>query len=672
MSTDIFVILSSDWIDSTAIRTRLGEDPADTLQEIHDRLLRKVIAEHGGQVVKHSGDGVLATFRSALSAIAAACGIQTEFAAYTASATAIDRIEARVGLAAGEVKHLTGDIFGRPVVEAVRLQSVAPPGGILCSDLVRVLTYGRGGFEFEDHGVLELKGLPAVHAHAVRRLASTLALAQPVEKPPSPSPKSRVSTAEVSIAVLPFVNMSADADQEYFSDGLSEELINQLAQIGTLRVAGRTSSFAFKNKALDFADISEALGVAYVLEGSVRKAGRRLRITAQLINCADGFHLWSERFDRDLDDVFAIQDEIAEAVARKLRVTFSVQEARPPGGTENAQAYDLMLRARALVRRRERGDPDRAIALLRDALGLDPNFALAWNVLGNALTSTLTFGEGDPENVRRQIDEALGRSIAIAPDLWTGHEARANQLELRHDWVGAEQANARALSLAPQSMREPIVSRCHQLALVGRIREAIPYAEEARRIEPLAAHQVLHELYFNIGQNEASERAYERDRELAANPFIGELLACGRMMALREHARAKHHLLLCAAEDPDPGSFYRALVDVFDDAARSRRLIRETIEAPSDGATKTTRILFAVPFAAYFDEPDLALAGYRRIAKQLLGVQMISFWNPLYREMRRLPEFKALVGEVGLVDYWKKTGNWGDFVRPAGDDFECV
>jgi adenylate cyclase len=680
MSTDLFIILSSDWVDSTATRTRLGEEPADELQLVHDRLLRKVIAAHDGQVIKHSGDGVLATFRSALAGLNAALEIRTEFARYTASAAALAPLVARIGLAAGEVKHLTGDIFGRPVVEAVRLQSLAPPGGILCSELVRVLTYGRGGFEFEDRGVLELKGLTPVQAHRVERRAAgppAGASGDAAARPSSPRKRAaRRSTAaaapdEASIAVLPFVNMSSDQEQEYFSDGLSEELINQLAQIRALRVAGRTSSFAFKAKALDFTEIGAKLGVRHVLEGSVRKAGNRLRITAQLIKCADGFHVWSERFDRDLDDVFAIQDEIAQAVADKLRVTLGVGTTRTPGGTENAEAYDLMLRARAFIRRRHAGDPERAIELLHRALDLDPRFALAWNVLGNALTSLLTFGPDNPREVRRQIEDALGRSVALAPDLWTGHEAHANMLELRHDWVGAEQANARARALAPKSMREPIVSRCHQLAAVGRIHDAIPFSMEVARIEPMAPHQVRAELLFYAGRHEESRQEYERERNLPYSTFVADMLACGRMMALGDHVTAKRCLAL-AADSAGSMPLFREMLEVFDDAPRARALIRRHVEAdPQPG--DFTRLVEVARYAPYFGEPELALAAYRRTAKNMIGVFMINFWHPLMAEMRRLPGFKDLVREVGLVTYWRTTGEWGEYARPVGDDdFECL
>jgi len=669
MSTDLFVILSSDWVDSTATRTRLGEEPADALQEVHDALLRKVIAANGGQVVKHSGDGVLATFRSALAALAAGIEIQNEFAAYTRSARAIAPLVARVGLAAGEVKHLSGDIFGRPVVEAVRLQSLASPGGVLVSDLVRVLTYGRGGFEFEDCGMLDLKGLEAVHAHRVRRIGPPVD-AEPAR--PSPARGTEPAPVDTSIAVLPFVNLSSDPDQEYFSDGLSEELINQLAQIRSLRVAGRTSCFAFKKKTADFAEIGAKLGVSHALEGSVRKSGDKLRITAQLIKCSDGFHLWSERFDRNLEDVFAIQDEIARAVAEKLRVTLGVAPIPMPGGTDNAEAYDRMLRARSLVRRGRSGDADRAVALLREALALDPRFALAWNVLGNALTKLLTDGVADQNELRREIDDALGRSIALAPDLWTGHEAHANQLELRHDWVAAEKANTRARALAPKSMREPIISRAHQLGVVGRLREAIPFSREAAQIEPLAPIQTLAELLFCAGQTAEAEREFERDRELAANPYVADMLQCGRMMAIGDHARAKHYLGLTVAGDPSPRSIHRDMLAVFDDPERARALVRSCIDVPPGGRSEHGRMHRAARYAAYFGEPELAVTAFLATAKQLLGIFILSIWHPLFRDMRKLPAFKTLARELGLVTYWRATGQWGDFARPVGaDDFEC-
>jgi TolB-like protein/DNA-binding winged helix-turn-helix (wHTH) protein len=330
-----------------------------------------------------------------------------------------------------------------------------------------------------------------------------------------PSQSAASTSASTAIAVLPLVNLSQDPDQEYFSDGLAEELINQLAQIDGLRVAGRSSTFAFKGKSEDIRIIGEKLGVGNVLEGSVRKAGQRLRITARLIQCSDGLHLWSERFDREFTDIFQIQDEIARAVSDALSVKLQVgSRARSGGGTSNAKAYDLVLRARAIIRRRERGDAERAVALLEEALAIDPDFALAWNVLGNAFTSVLSWGPENPENVRKRIAEALDRSIQLAPGLWTAHEAYANLLELRHDWVAAEQANIKSRELAPKSMREPIISRSNQLAIVGRVEEALPFALESARLEPLAPNLNVQYALDLSGRHDEAEAEYERCKDL--------------------------------------------------------------------------------------------------------------------------------------------------------------
>jgi TolB-like protein len=561
------------------------------------------------------------------------------------------------------VKHLTGDIFGTPVVEAVRLQGLAAPGGILCSELVRALGGGRGGFQFEDQGKLELKGLAPVHAHRVRRTVELQSGNSRGTAEPAPA------RTEASVAVLPFVNMSPDADQEYFSDGLSEELINQLAQIKTLRVAGRTSTFAFKGKSADFREIGTKLGVSHVLEGSVRKAGQRLRITAQLITCADGFHCWSERFDRELDDVFAIQDEIARAVAEALSVTLGGGETRIRGGTQNVEAYDLMLRARSLIRRH---DPERAFALLKRATALDPQFALGWNVLGNACIALLLVNVGNRDDVRKELDDALARSIALAPDLWTGHEARANQLELQHDWLGAEQANARARALAPKSMREPILSRAHQLAIVGRIGEALPFAREAGRVEPYAPNPTIGVLLTIAGLYDEAELEYERARNVLGPQFLQDFFALCRLLALRDHATAKKRLALCAAGEPNPRTFFAAMLHAFDDAPKALTLVRGMVEDAMRNGPDAGRVLRGLPLASYFGDHELVLATYRRVAKELYGVLITGLWHPVHAPMRKLPGFKDLVRDLGLVTYWRTTGEWGEFARPLdGDDFEC-
>jgi tetratricopeptide (TPR) repeat protein len=330
-----------------------------------------------------------------------------------------------------------------------------------------------------------------------------------------------------------------------------------------------------------------------------------------------------------------------------------------------------MLRARALIRRRGAGDNDTAIGFLRRALAADPQFALAWTVLGNALTSSLTWDPQNREAIRREIDAAFDRSMALAPDLWTAHEARANQLELRHDWVAAEQANARSRALAPPSMREPLISRAHQLMIVGRVAECLPFQHEAARVEPLAPNS-LQVALNNLGRYEEAEVEYRRAVQSAPQYFLNHMFALERRLKLRDLRGARQCLEACVATDPDPSSVLRALLPVaLDDAEQGRAVVREMLEGARD--RELFKILATAKFAAYFGDDELAIASLRRIGPQLLGVQITGIWDPLYERARKRPEFKELVRELNLTTYWRTTGQWGDFLRPTADgDFEVV
>ena len=233
--------------------------------------------------------------------------------------------------------------------------------------------------------------------------------------------------------------MSPGHDQDYFADGLTEELINQLAQIPVLRVAARTSSFVFKGKSEDLRSVGAKLGVSHVLEGSVRKSGDHVRITAQLIQCNDGFHLWSDRFDRHLTDIFAIQDDVSRAVANALGVTLGIGEVlRAPGGTKNVQAYDEYLRARSLYQQMGPAEMKRAEEIYREALALDPDFALAWHGLYYVYNDALTFLPDYAASAPVGMAEASARLQSLAPDAWWSHAVHAEQCIREFDWLGAE------------------------------------------------------------------------------------------------------------------------------------------------------------------------------------------------------------------------------------------
>jgi adenylate cyclase len=477
----------------------------------------------------------------------------------------------------------------------------------------------------------------------------------------------------ISIAVLPFVNMSSDPEQEYFSDGLSEELLNQLAQIKTLRVAGRTSSFAFKGKTDDLRQIGARLGVNHVLEGSVRKAGNRLRITAQLIKCSDGFHLWSQTYDRQLDDVFAIQDEVAREVTEALGVTLGVGETVvAPGGTRNIEAYDLYLRALALGQQASYSTSLRTAEMMRRAVALDPEFANGWLLLAESLTLALDYGEEADRRLREERDQALDRVEAIAPDLWSGHAARAGRLMSQRRFFDAERTFATAIELGPRDF-PPANQFGMLIAGAGRTNEAIAYLYRVREADPLRPVPVLLMFLVIAGRYAEADAEYSRTKEMALGPLqLADWFAFAQMLATKDRASAKRRLASLVADGAAPAFFYGGLLEVFDDSDAAVAWIERSLTDPSP-EMEAVVILFAY-MAAYFGAHDYALRLLRRHFIELAQpTPSLNIWHPVFAEVRKLPDFKDLVRDLAVYDHWRQSGKWGDFARPVGDDdFEIV
>jgi TolB-like protein/Tfp pilus assembly protein PilF len=325
-----------------------------------------------------------------------------------------------------------------------------------------------------------------------------------------------------SIAVLPFVNMSADAENEFFADGITEEVINVLSQIDGLRVAARTSSFFFKGKHVEMRQIGEQLNVRTVLEGSVRKAENRLRITAQLVNVGDGYHLWSERYDRELRDVFVIQDEIARTIAERLRLTLEGRQLEQlvKPGTKNLGAYQLYLKGRALLYRRGRGTWQAADCFER-AVKLDPDYALAWAGVADAYTTIGYYGFARPDTTMPKAMEAALRAVALDPALAEVHNALA-MASLMGKWekTQAEQEFLLALELNPQYMQARAWYALFYLQFSqGRLAEGAQQASLLLDTDPLSsyAHAVYSLTVAVAGRYaeaiQASRRAVELDPE---------------------------------------------------------------------------------------------------------------------------------------------------------------
>jgi TolB-like protein/class 3 adenylate cyclase len=357
----------------------IGADEEGTLnrlRSIRAELIDPKITECRGRVVKTTGDGLLAEFTSVVDAVRCATEIQNGMAAGNAEIAAEERIEFRVGINVGDVVVENGDIFGDGVNVAARLEGLANPGGICVSSRVQEDAAGRLEIAFDDLGEQNLKNIARqIHVYRVRlEGAKSQSTVKPVDAAPVlPLPD------KPSIAVLPFQNMSGDPEQEYFADGMVEEITTALSRIRWLFVIARNSSFTYKGHTVDVKRIGRELGVRYILEGSVRKAGSRVRITAQLIDVTTGTHLWADKFNGSLEDVFDLQDRVAISVAGVIEPTLrqsEIERARRKR-PESLDAYDLYLRALPNAFTAMPGDADKALPLLAKAIELEPDYAAA-------------------------------------------------------------------------------------------------------------------------------------------------------------------------------------------------------------------------------------------------------------------------------------------------------
>ncbi len=488
---------------------------------------------------------------------------------------------------------------------------------------------------------------------------------------PAAAVEAAIETADaLSIAVLPFVNMSPDPEQEYFSDGLSEELLNVLAQIDELRVAGRTSSFAFKDQNQDLRIIGEALGVANILEGSVRKSGDRLRITAQLVSAADGYHLWSQTYDRELTDVFAIQEEIAMAVAEALSITLGVATAPvPETATADVETYDLYLRGRAAF---NRGDELRAVELFREALARDPDYAPAFGDLATAYAFLIGGAPDYRPDTMQALADLTAEWQARAPDSWATRYGVSLGHWYRREFSESFREMARVQELAPASAVEVAAMAAGYESYVGRATTAVELAQDLVRTDPLSTRA--------SGQlRQALDAAGRRDEAEAETRRILDFIGRGGNVpdeALfriwndgddAETAAVFDQVLVGQAQFMP---LLAAVREVFDDPEAARALLRAGFDDPANQDPTRQRILAI--YAGHYGDPELAVEALRRSYIEMGGTIFITLWHQDLAAARRTEGFKDLVRDLGLVDFWRETGDWGDFCRPVGaDDFEC-
>jgi TolB-like protein/Flp pilus assembly protein TadD len=372
-------------------------------------------------------------------------------------------------------------------------------------------------------------------------------------------PQAVVSAAK-SVAVLPFANMSADVENEYFTDGMAEEIINALSKIQALRVASRTSSFAFKGKNEDIGEIGRKLKVSTVLEGSVRKMGNRLRITAQLVNVADGYHLWSERYDREMEDVFAIQDDISQAIVKALRVILSEGEKQQieKARAVNVEAYDFYLRGMQFFHQHRRKSLDYARQMFNKAIEIDPGYARAHAGVAYCHSLLYTYFDARELNLR-QADISSGKALQLEPDLAEGHVARGLAVSLSKRFDEAEQEFEQAMRLNPKLYEAAYWYARARLAQ-GKYEEAAKLFERAASLRPedYQTQNFLGQVFKSLGQHEESEAAYRKsvkliEHHLELNPDDARawIIGAGASANIQDAERATQYAERAMAVDPD-------------------------------------------------------------------------------------------------------------------------
>jgi adenylate cyclase len=474
-------IMSADIVGYSRLMSHSESGTLARLKAARAEVVDPAIAEHGGRIVKTTGDGLLIEFPSAVDAVQCGVAIQTAMAARTETTAESALLQYRIGVNVGDIIIDGEDIIGDGVNVAARIEGLAEPGGIAISDGVNQHIRGRIGDHFVDRGEHEVKNIDRplhVWSWSPDGSAAISATARSDKSPPPPD--------KPSIAVLPFDNMSGDPEQGYFADGITEDIITDLSKVSGLFVIARNSSFAYKGQAPDMRRVSRELGVRYVLEGSVRRAADRIRINAQMIDGSTGGHVWAERYDRDLSDIFAVQDEVTRTIVGALKVKLTAREEaqRESRGRVSPEAYDLLVRARQTMLQLRPEAALMAREMLERVIALGSGVAIAY-----ARLSLITFAEyanqwndASADSLTQALDLAR-KAIATEDTEPQGHIALSIALSWLRRLDEAEPEAERALALDPNSA-DAHTALGNVCDFQGRHEEAVELYKRAYRIDP--------------------------------------------------------------------------------------------------------------------------------------------------------------------------------------------
>ena len=639
----------ADMVGYSALAQRSEELATEVLEE-YRRLVRPLLKKHNGREVKTIGDAFLVEFASALEAVRCAAEIQSTLKKTSAKSSEERRILARIGIHLGDVIPRGRDILGDAVNVASRIEPLAAPGGICVSAQVQASVANKVECTFETLGKPTLKNI-TTPVEVFKISGFGRAIGRPIQQLAT-APKNR-------IAVLPFMNFSPYPRDEYFADGLTEELISTMSKISGLKVVARTSVMGYKGdqrKKID--EIAAELRVGTLLEGSVRKAGDRIRVTVQLIDARSSIHLWAESYERDLKDIFAIQRDISQTVADSLRVKLLASEKvrlkKEP--TKNAEAYSLCLRGIYHdINASSENDLRTALMYFEGAIRLDPTFALAYSWLSDCYTTLAQAGHLPADEALPKAEDAVRKALELDPNLSDAHRALPLLLVMRKepDWAAAEREMRRALELNPN------VAAGHEsfawlLAYMGRLGESFAEAKEALDLDPLSTHanQMLAYVHYlrkeydaAIAQLLKTRNMDPSNREVCINLGMNYLQKSAFSDAIGELKRAlqpskgkadlvQYYLAVAYAKAGRAGAAEKILENFIEVSSSKRQFIPALVIAQIQGALGRRDEAIRLLESAY-EHGDYG---------SLLDLKV----SPMWDDIRPDPRFAALLTRMGL------------------------
>lgn len=642
-SRQLTAIMFADIAGYTAM---MQEDEVLALQvrSKFKKILEDEIAAHKGQILELKGDGSLCIFNSTIEGVKAAIALQLAMQKEPV-------VPLRIGIHTGDVIIEENNIYGDGVNVASRMESFAMPGSIFIS--------GKAYDDVKNQKDIQTISLGKYLFKNVKEQIEIFAVSNEGMKIPAGNTLEgkgeKAKAAEKSIAVLPFANMSSDPDQEYFSDGMAEEILNSLTHLKDLKVAGRTSSFQFKGKNIDLREVGDKLGVSTVLEGSVRKHGGRVRITAQLINVHDGFHLWSERYDRDYNDIFTIQDEIALAITEKLKITLleKDREKIKKTHTQNTEAYELYLKGRFYLARRGPFILS-AIEYFRKAIELDPDFSQGYAGYADANFISAFYSLLPGNKVMHIGKQAAETAIRLDPSLCEPYTSLGfYYTALTWDWAEGKKYFSKSIELNPGYATGHYLFGLYYYAWVtGIFDEGEKHCQIAIKMEPLSA--IAHAIYSGVliagSKYEEALAVAKAGAELDANSFLcnRSIEMCYRALKkYNEAIEAAGHLIKISKRHP------HALCDLMGMYAETGKMEEVKIlmqELKQRSANEFIDAVYMGIAAAHSGNMDEAFeyldAALVERDPMLITLKYMKYSTPL----RNDPRFKKLLERIGFPE----------------------